>query len=153
MPTQENFISCKHFDQLSTRELYSILQLRIEVFCVEQECPYLDTDGKDLECWHLLIQNSEKKLIAYSRLIPKGISYPEYVSIGRVVCAEGSRKKGLGKLLMEKSMENVKILFGDTPIKIGAQAYLIRFYESLGFISTGENYLEDGIPHVKMIRN
>jgi ElaA protein len=144
-------ISCKHFDDLTISELYAIIKLRIEVFCVEQSCPYQDADDKDQQSLHLMIVDDKKRLIAYSRLMPKGLSYPEHASIGRVVTSPLVRKTGIGKLLMKKSMEQIQILFGDVPVKIGAQTYLLRFYESLGFSSTGEEYLEDGIPHTKMI--
>lgn len=144
-------ITCKHFKELSTTDLYDIIKLRIEVFCVEQNCPYQDADGKDQESWHLMFYNNNKQLIAYSRLMPEGLSYTGYASIGRVVTSPLVRKKGIGKLLMKESLEQVKKLFGNIPVKIGAQTYLLKFYESFGFRSTGEEYLEDGIPHTKMV--
>jgi ElaA protein len=132
--------------------LYAILKLRQEVFIVEQNCPYLDCDGKDLESYHLLCYDTEQNLVAHSRLLPEGISYKGFVSIGRVVSAESVRGKGYGKLLMEESLRQIKLLFGELPIKIGAQSYLLNFYSSFGFVSTGEEYLEDGIPHTNMVR-
>lgn len=143
-------IICKHFNELTTSELYDILKLRVEVFCVEQNCPYQDVDGKDLHCWHLMMYEG-KNLIAYSRLLPRGVSYADYASIGRVVTSPLVRRKGVGKVLLKKSIEHVQSLVGDVPIKIGAQTPLLKFYESFGFKSTGEEYLEDGIPHTKMI--
>jgi ElaA protein len=143
---------CKHFNELSTLELYAILKLRQEVFIVEQNCPYLDCDGKDLESYHLLCYDTEQNLVAHSRLLPEGISYKGFVSIGRVVSAESVRGKGFGKLLMQESLHQIKLLFGEVPIKIGAQSYLLKFYSSFGFVSTGEEYLEDGIPHTNMVR-
>jgi ElaA protein len=145
-------IFCKHFKDLTTEELYNIIKLRIEVFCVEQNCPYQDADGKDFDSWHLMVLDANNTLIAYSRLLPKGISYPEYASIGRVVTAKSMRLTGTGKLLMQASIDHCKQLFGNTPIKISAQAYLRKFYTSLGFIATGEEYIEDHIPHIGMIR-
>lgn len=142
---------CKHFDQLTTTELYTIMQLRIEVFSVEQNCPYQDADGKDPHCWHLMIYDDKNTLIAYSRLVPKGISYDNYASIGRVVNAKSVRGQGIGKLLMNKNIEQAKQLFGDTPLKISAQAYLRKFYTELGFTATGEEYIEDHIPHIGMV--
>lgn len=143
--------SCKTFDQLTVYELYEIMTLRQEVFVVEQNCPYQDCDGKDLASWHLCGKNDEGRLVAYTRLLPKGVSYPDYCSIGRVVSSPSVRGTGAGRLLMHRSIEMARQLFDNEPIKIGAQTYLLRFYESFGFRSTGEEYLEDGIPHTKMI--
>jgi ElaA protein len=146
-------ITIKAFKDLSVYELYDIMALRQEVFAVEQNCPYLDADGIDLAAQHLSIRNKEGKLIAYTRLIPEGVSYEGYTSIGRVVSSPSVRGTGIGKFLMEKSIEANTTLFGWTKsIKIGAQSYLLGFYESFGFVPTGEEYLEDGIPHTKMIR-
>lgn len=125
--------------------------LRQEVFIVEQNCPYLDADGKDLYSWHLLARDASNQLVAYTRLLPLGVSYPEYVSIGRVVSAPAARGTGAGREVMQRSIEMCRHLFGSESIKIGAQTYLLRFYESFGFRSTGEEYLEDGIPHTKMV--
>lgn len=143
--------TCLHFDALSLRELYEILALRQEVFIVEQNCPYLDADGKDLQSWHLMGRDGKGQLVCYSRLLPKGVSYPEYASIGRVVSSPAARRTGAGRELMRASIEKCRELFGAEDIKIGAQSYLVQFYASFGFQSTGEEYLEDGIPHTKMI--
>ena len=147
---EQTITTCKHFNELTTKELYEIIQLRIEVFIVEQNCPYQDTDSKDLQSWHLMIYNQENKLIAYSRLLPEGVSYKGYASVGRVVSSPSVRKTGIGKLLMAKSLEQIKLLFGNTPVKISAQSWLKKFYSSFGFQARGEEYLEDGIPHTQM---
>lgn len=142
---------CVPFDSLTVRELYDIMALRQIVFTVEQNCPYLDADGKDLDGWHLMLFNTEGVLAAYTRLLAKGISYDDYASIGRVVSAPHARGTGAGKAVMEESIKQMAQLFPNQPIKIGAQSYLLKFYESLGFESTGEAYLEDDIPHTSMI--
>lgn len=140
---------CKKFEELKPGELYSILQLRNEVFVVEQNCVYQDADNKDLLSWHLMGWQDEK-LIAYTRLIPSSVVNNK-VSIGRVVTSPSVRKKGIGKELMEISIEKTKQLFGNTPVLIGAQLYLKKFYESLGFQQSSPVYLEDGIEHIEMI--
>ena len=140
----------KPFADLTPTELYSILQLRNEVFIVEQNCPYQDLDNKDLKSWHLM-GIKDDKLAAYSRLLAPGISYRES-SIGRIVSSPAVRKTGIGKKLVEKSIEQIKKLFETDTIRIGAQLYLKTFYESFGFIQEGEVYLEDNIPHILMLR-
>jgi ElaA protein len=143
--------SCLPFSRLSPHELYEIMALRQEVFVVEQNCPYLDADGKDPDSWHLMGRDQTGKLICYTRLLPPGLSYPGYASIGRVVSAPSARGTGAGKILMRRNIDLCRHLFDSRPIKIGAQSYLLQFYEGFGFRSTGEAYLEDGIPHTKMI--
>ena len=140
----------KKFDALTPHELYAILQLRSEVFGVEQNCVYQDMDNKDQVCFHLMGWQ-ETRLVAYTRLVPPGISYTE-PSIGRVVTSRIVRGSGLGKTLVEKSIAEVLALYGKTPIKIGAQFYLKKFYESFDFKQSGDIYDEDGIPHILMIR-
>jgi ElaA protein len=142
--------SCKKFDELSPYEVYAILQLRNEVFVVEQQCIFQDADNKDLHCYHLMCTN-DKQLVAYSRLVPPGISFHE-ASIGRVVNFPKMRQKGLGRELMQRSIEECHRLFGNISIKIGAQLYLKNFYESLGFEQCSEVYLEDEIQHIEMMR-
>lgn len=142
---------CKKFNDLTLLELYAILQLRNEVFVVEQNCPYNDCDNKDLKAWHLMGMENEK-LLAYSRLIPPGISYRES-SIGRLVNSPSARGKGLGKELMIESIQRIKLLFHTESIRIGAQLYLLDFYNGLGFIRASEIYLEDNIPHIEMLIN
>lgn len=143
--------TCKPFGDITVFELYDIMALRAEVFVVEQNCPYLDADGVDLHSHHLQLRDQAGKLVAYTRLIPPGISYHDYASIGRVVNSPSVRGSGIGKFLMEESLRHMARLWPAERIKIGAQTYLLRFYEQLGFESTGEEYLEDGIPHTKMI--
>lgn len=141
----------KPFDQLTVHQLYAILQLRSEVFVVEQNCPYQDEDGKDLKSWHLMAWNDENMLIAYTRILKAGDSFAE-ASIGRVVSSPKVRGTGIGKLLMQKSIDELYQLFGKVPIRIGAQRYLEKFYTSLGFRIASEPYLEDDIPHIEMIK-
>jgi ElaA protein len=140
----------KPFVDLTSRELYAILQLRNEVFIVEQNCPYQDCDNKDLNAIHLMgIQ--EGRLLAYSRLLAPGISYSES-SIGRVVTSPSVRKTGIGKKLMTESIVQIRNIFKTDSIRIGAQLYLKKFYESFGFTQDGDTYLEDNIPHIHMLR-
>ena len=148
--------TCKPFADLTVYELYDIMALRQEIFIIEQNCPYLDADGKDLKGWHLMgrqisDENTEGVLVVYTRLLPKGVSYHDYASIGRVVSSASVRGSGAGKILMQKSIKMMEKLYPNEPVKIGAQTYLLKFYESLGFESTGEEYLEDDIPHTTMI--
>jgi ElaA protein len=140
---------CKAFTDLSSPELYKILQLRSEVFVVEQNCVFLDMDNKDEGCLHFMgfINND---LAAYTRLVPPGYIYDE-ASIGRVVTSPKHRSKGLGKELMQRSIEACYQYFGNGSIKIGAQYYLLKFYTSLGFKVISDIYLEDGIEHVYMM--
>jgi len=140
----------KKFEDLAPSQLYAILQLRNEVFVVEQNCVFQDADDKDQNSYHLM-GFSNNKLIAYTRLVPPGEIYQQ-PSIGRVVTSPLVRKLGVGKELMEQSISEVCRLFGARPIKIGAQLYLKKFYESLGFQQVGEIYLEDGIEHIHMLK-
>ena len=142
--------SLKKFEELTPLELYAILQLRNEVFVVEQNCPYQDADNKDLLSFHFMGWGDDK-LVAYTRIIPPGISY-EQASIGRVVNSPTVRGDGIGKELMLQSISQLYSLFGNVAIKIGAQLYLQKFYTSLGFIQSGEVYLEDGIEHIEMTK-
>lgn len=144
---------CLHFRELTATQLYEIIALRLEVFVVEQECYYQDCDNKDQDSWHLMGRNAAGKLVCYSRLLPVGIAYENYSSIGRVVSSPSVRGTGAGKILMAKNLEMCAQLFGNQPIKISAQSYLLSFYGSFGFQTTGEEYLEDGIPHTAMIRH
>jgi ElaA protein len=141
---------CKHFNDLTSFELYGIVHLRNEVFVVEQNCVFQDADHKDEGAYHLMAWNN-KELAGYTRLLPPGLAY-EYMSIGRVVTSQKYRRSGIGKLLMDASIKKCHELFGTGDIKIGAQLYLKNFYESFGFYQAGEGYLEDGIPHIYMIR-
>ncbi|MES2515139.1 MAG: GNAT family N-acetyltransferase [Bacteroidota bacterium] len=139
----------KSFSELSTIELYLLLQLRAEVFVVEQNCPYLDLDDKDQKSFHVLGYH-EGKLVACTRLVPVGVSYDIEASIGRVVTHPSVRSLGYGKLLMEYSITEVKKRFNTSVIVIGAQCYLDKFYQNLGFVPEGKMYLEDNIPHMTM---
>ena len=141
--------SFKEFNDLGTGELYDILSLRNQVFVVEQSCVYLDTDGIDKESWHLCGWDSDN-LVAYARIIPPGVVYPE-ASIGRVVSNPAHRNKGAGKLLMNRAIQAVYTQFNALGIRIGAQLYLEAFYTNLGFTRASEVYIEDGIPHIKML--
>ena len=145
-------ILCLSFEELDLHQLYAIMRLRQEVFIVEQDCPYLDADGKDQQGYHLMIWE-EGKLAAYTRLLPKGISYPKYASIGRVVNHAEFRGQGLGKKLMEASIQWCRKLLPADPIKISAQCYLEKFYTDLGFKDINDRYMEDGIPHMAMVFN
>jgi ElaA protein len=141
----------KSFEELSNMELYNILRLRAEVFIVEQNCPYLDLDGKDPSSFHLMGMNEKQELIAYARLLPAGLSFNE-VSIGRVLSSHAARGSGAGMELMQTAIQLIHKKFGAVPIRIGAQLYLKKFYERLGFVQVSEMYLEDDIEHVEMLR-
>lgn len=140
----------KKFDELTADELYAILQLRSEVFVVEQNCVYQDMDNKDkyshhILCWH------KGNLVATARLIPPGISYKE-PSIGRVVSSKTVRASGTGKQLMQRANDFMRSEYANSPVRIGAQLYLKKFYESFGFLQASDIYLEDGIEHIEMVK-
>ena len=140
---------CKPFSELSLEELYDSLALRQEVFIIEQTCLYQDADGKDQKCWHLMGYQGEQ-LVSYSRLLPMGVSYPQHSSIGRIVTSPKVRGQGAGRELTAQSIAWIKRLFPEVPVMISAQCYLIQFYNSFGFATRGESYLEDDIPHILM---
>ena len=140
----------KTFKELTTTELYNILQLRSEVFVVEQDCVYQDVDFKDQKSLHVFGSNNDK-IVAYTRIFKPG-DYFENASIGRVVVAVSERKYGFGHDLMKASINAVKTNFKVDKITISTQKYLKKFYESHDFIQVGEEYLEDGIPHIRMDR-
>ena len=131
--------------------MYAILQLRSEVFVVEQDCVYQDIDYKDQKAFHIL-GIKEEKIIAYARIFNSG-DYFSKPSIGRIIVKENQRKYKYGFQLVEESIQYIEDNFIEKTILISAQTYLTKFYNSLGFIQQGEGYLEDGIPHIKMIRN
>lgn len=144
-------ISVKTFDDLNTTELYGVLQLRSEIFVVEQDCVYQDVDGKDQKALHVIgLKNA--KIVAYTRIFKSG-DYLAQASIGRVVVKEEERQHGYGVEIMKASIQAVEQEFCETSIALSAQTYLKRFYNSLGFIEKGGEYLEDGIPHVMMVKN
>ena len=140
----------KKFNDLSTFELYEILQLRSEVFVVEQDCVYQDIDGNDQKALHI-IGTIENKIIAYTRCFRPGDYFRE-ASIGRVVVKESQRKFKRGNQIMNNSIKAIKDHYKTNTIKISAQCYLNKFYTNLQFKPIGEKYLEDGIPHIYMIR-
>lgn len=142
----------KTFEELTVAELYAILRLRSEVFIIEQNCAYQDLDNTDQKALHLMGTDEQGQLLAYTRLFAPGIKYTE-ASIGRVVTSPLARGKGAGRELMERSILELQGHYGKVPIKIGAQQYLQRFYTSLGFEQTSDTYLEDGIPHIEMLRS
>lgn len=141
----------KSFQELSTIELYQILQLRSEVFVVEQDCVYQDLDFKDQKSLHVF-GKINNKIIAYTRIFSPG-DYFDNASIGRVVVQKSERSSGYGYDLMEASIEAIDYFFKVAKITISAQVYLTKFYNSLGFKKVGEEYLEDGIPHIRMDKN
>ncbi|ARV08045.1 GNAT family N-acetyltransferase [Polaribacter sp. SA4-10] len=141
----------KTFQELTTTELYAILQLRSEVFVVEQDCVYQDVDGKDQKSLHVFGFKNDK-IIGYTRIFKPG-DYFDNASIGRVVIAASERKYGFGHDLMKASIKAVETYFKVDEITISAQKYLKKFYESHHFIQVGAEYLEDGIPHIRMDRD
>ncbi|WP_223550009.1 GNAT family N-acetyltransferase [Aestuariivivens sp. NBU2969] len=143
-------IHIKYFNELSTQELYDVLQLRSEVFVVEQDCVYQDIDGKDKKAIHVLGYKN-MKLIAYTRVFKPGDYFKE-TSIGRVVVAKNERQFKYGYDIMNASIQVIKKHFNESLIKISAQCYLKNFYSNLGFIPKGEEYLEDGILHIAMVK-
>lgn len=142
--------SLKSFDELTNNELYELLRLRNEVFVLEQKCIFLDQDNKDQKCYHLMGKDAGS-LMAYSRIVPPGLSY-QHPSIGRVVVSPFGRGKMYGVELMQKSIQSIQEYFGMEPIRIGAQLYLKKFYESFGFQQSSEIYDEDGIDHIEMTK-
>lgn len=146
----EYVVQCKRFEQLSLMELYRILQLRNQVFYVEQRCDDLDLDDRDQQSLHLTIYDGEI-LVGYARLLPPGLSYPE-MSVGRVAVSASYRGRKTGRLLMEASLSYLRQNYGEGAIKISAQRYLEQFYGSLGFQAISEVYMEAGIAHIKMLR-
>lgn len=144
------FFKVKKFHEVSASELYEILRLRAEVFIVEQDCVYQDIDNKDQKALHVIGYKNDK-IIAYTRVFSEG-DYFEKASIGRVVVSEQERKYGYGHELIRKSIEAIEQHFKTNEIKISAQCYLQKFYEKHDFKQVGETYLEDGIPHIAMIR-
>ena len=143
----------KKFQDLSLDELYGIFILRQEVFVVEQNCAYLDADGKDQASYHLMGKDEDNEILSYCRLLPSGISYTNYTSIGRVISSAKIRGTGEGKRLLENAIAETRKLWPGISIKISAQCYLENFYASFGFVSEGQPYEEDSIPHIAMVLN
>lgn len=144
-------IVVKNFDELTTQELYEMLRLRSEVFVVEQDCVYQDVDNKDQKALHIM-GYEDGILVAYTRVFNAGY-YFDHPSIGRVVVSENARGKAFGHDILRASIETVETKFGKQPIEISAQTYLEKFYNDHKFRAVGDKYLEDGIPHVRMIRD
>lgn len=140
----------KAFEDLTVQELYGLLRLREQVFIIEQDCIYPDLDNKDQKALHIL-GVSDDEVVSYARIFRPG-DYFETASIGRVVTHKAYRNKKVGYTLMQKSIAAVEQYFGQTIITISAQRHLTGFYESLGFIQVGEGYLEDNIPHIRMVK-
>ena len=144
-------LETKTFQELTISELYQILQLRSEVFVVEQDCVYQDIDGKDEKALHIL-GKKEGKIVAYTRCFAPNI-YFEEAAIGRVVVKETERKFGYGHQILKASIEEIQQRYQTTTIKLSAQQYLTHFYETHNFKKIGEGYLEDGIPHISMLKD
>lgn len=145
-------VQLKSWAELGKTELYQLLQLRSEIFVVEQECAYQDVDGQDSDALHLLATNEQQVLVAYARLYDTQIDGKDFVAIGRVCTDKSFRGRGISRQLMEQAMSyidsNLKL-----PITLSAQLYLENFYQSLGFKTISEPYLEDDIPHIRMIKD
>jgi ElaA protein len=140
-----------HFDDLTAREVHDLFRLRVGVFVLEQNCPFQDVDGADLDSWHLLGRDGNGELAAYCRFVPAGIKFAE-PSIGRVVTNPALRGTGAGRELMREAIGRADALWPGKQIRIGAQARLERFYEDFGFRKASDEYIEDGIPHIEMVR-
>lgn len=143
----------KHYTDLNLNEFHDIIALRMNVFVVEQDCPYLDLDGKDKRAYHLICRNGKGDIVATSRILPPGLGYKDSAAIGRVVVEKSIRGNDVGHEIMRKAVEFSKLEFGGSPIRISAQKHLEKYYEKHVFTSTGKEYLEDGIPHVEMLLN
>lgn len=142
---------CKAYSELSADELYGVLRLRQLVFVVEQACYYLDLDGHDRRAWHLWVSAPGGEPDAYLRYFAPGVLFAE-ASLGRIVTSPARRRGGLGRALVAEGLGRLERQFGPCPVRIGAQAYLERFYASFGFERCGPDYVEDGIPHLPMRR-
>lgn len=140
----------KHFNELTLTEFHDLIALRIQAFIVEQDCKYNDLDGKDKKSYHLICRDGFGDIIATARIIPAGVSFSE-VSIGRVVVKDIIRRNHIGTELMERCLEFAKAEFGEVPIRISAQKYMVEFYQKIGFIIDSDEFLDAGIPHQEMI--
>ena len=136
----------KHFDELSNHELYEILKLRVDVFVVEQNCPYQEIDDADQKAYHVYLKD-ETGIQAYLRVLPKGVTFKE-ASVGRVIAVK--RRCGLGSRILSEGIKLAKERFGAECLVIGAQVYARGLYEKAGFVQSSSEYLEDGIPHIEM---
>lgn len=151
-PAEDTSFAWYTFDQLEKDDLYTLLQLRQQVFIVEQNCPYLDADNIDRKAYHLLARSNtpNANLLGYLRVIPPGPEYTE-PAIGRILTAQQARGKGLGRELMIRAIDFINTTHPCMQIKISAQLYLLDFYKDLGFDTISEPYDEDGIPHITMV--
>jgi ElaA protein len=140
----------KKFSELALIEAYNMFALRIDVFVIEQNCPYQDLDGKDEEAYHVLGKDDQGNVMATARILPPGVGYKE-VAIGRVVTAKSIRPLKKGHELMDECMKFIAVKYPNENIKLSAQSHLVNYYGRHGFVETGKNYLEDGIPHSEMI--
>ena len=144
-------IEVKTYEELTNEQLYNLLQLRSQVFVVEQQCPYLDIDGKDINAVHILGKKNTK-IVAYTRIFKPGV-YFKNASISRVVVNVKYRNKEYGYQIIKAAITSINNLFNTSVIELSAQAYLKQFYINLGFNTLGNEYLEDNIPHIMMIKN
>jgi ElaA protein len=140
----------KPYSEINTNEFHDIVVLRLKAFVVEQNCIYLDLDGKDKKCYHLICRDGMGTVVGTARIVPPGMSYAE-VSIGRVVIDQSIRGTGAGHLLLEHCMRYIVEEFGEVAIRISAQKHLEKYYGQHHFFSTGKEYLEDNIPHIEML--
>ena len=143
-------IEIKKFDELTARELYDVLKLRQDVFVIEQTCIYPDMDGCDFLCRHALLRNNDGELIGYLRILPPGQTF-DTAAIGRVLVQEDARGRGAARQLMTEALNFIRDTLMQRQVKLSAQRYLVKFYESLGFAAISEGYVEDGIPHIDMM--
>lgn len=141
----------KHYNDLTLNEFHDIIALRLKAFVVEQSCAYLDLDGRDKKCYHLICRNGMGDVVATARILPQSVAYSDACAIGRVVIDETLRRQGLGHDLMDRAIEFCLVEFGKSPIRISAQKHLESYYAQHQFASTGKEYLEDDIPHVEML--
>lgn len=139
----------KPYSELTLNEFHDLIELRINIFVVEQDCPYSELDGRDKKAYHLIGRNGQGKVVATARILPAGIAYDD-VAIGRVVVDESARGNGTGHRLLEECLDFIAAEFNNPPITLSAQKHLENYYQSHKFLSTGKEYLEDGIPHVEM---
>ncbi|PWJ43925.1 GNAT family N-acetyltransferase [Sediminitomix flava] len=144
------YFELKSYNELSKEELYEIIQLRVLVFVIEQDCPYQDLDNKDQDSYHLMQRDENNRLMGYLRIVKPGISYEE-PSLGRIVTHPDFRRQGWGVPLVEKGISFITNQLKKDSIRISAQMYLRKFYEGIGFKQVSEEYLEDNIPHMEML--
>lgn len=139
----------KHFGELTNGELYDILKARVDVFVVEQKCPYPEIDGKDKDAYHIMLRD-ERGIAAYLRVLKSGVSFPE-PALGRILTTR--RGEGLGARIVSEGIKFVEEKLGAEKIRIEAQVYARGFYEKLGFLQCSEPFMDDGIEHIEMLRD